>query len=836
MPSRPLLLFLPRWMYILIPRDKSGDEIMRYAEVSVNSPIAQRMTFSYSIPEGLDLEPGQAVWAPFGDKILQGIVIELTLLPAVPETREIGGVIDPSPLLTSVQVNLARWISSYYLSPLFDAVALMLPPGFERKVKACLSLTLPGPEIPPGLTVEQSALLAELRQRGNATLAELGKKFGVRKTTRNAAYLIGQHLVARSYVIEKIRIKPRLLSYLVLAVERPAAQEFLDQLPPRSLKQAELLRFFLENPDTNLNVARDKSGCSPQTVKALINKGIVAVREKQVERDPLYLQNVNLSLPLSLTASQESVFREICAGLGANPSSRPAAFLLRGVTGSGKTEVYLRALQETVRRGKKGIVLVPEIAMTPQMIERFVSRFPGRVAVLHSGLSLGVQFDEWWRIKRGEFDVVIGPRSALFAPQPDLGLIILDEEHEWTYKQEVTPRYHTRQAAIKLARLSGATLVLGSATPDVESYYQALQGEYKLLELPERVTPDEGAPLPKVQVVDLKNELKEGNLSLFSRALSVAIAETLADHEQVILFLNRRGAASFVECRNCGWVIRCRRCDLPLSYHFTEEELVCHQCNYRIPVPVFCPRCRSRKIKYLGAGTEALQAEAAKAFPDARIIRWDSDVVRGRAQSHRDLFTAFKEGKADILIGTQMVAKGLDIPGVTLVGVVSADIALNLPDFRAGERTFQLLSQVAGRAGRGPGGGRVIIQTYSPDHYAIQCAAGHDYLSFYRREMLYRQTLHYPPFVRLARLVYSHSNETRCQEEAGRVARLLNEERDARGIAGLSLIGPAPAYIHRLRSKFRWQIILRAPDPSSFLADMAFPRGWTIDIDPVGLS
>ena len=432
--------------------------------------------------------------------------------------------------------------------------------------------------------------------------------------------------------------------------------------------------------------------------------------------------------------------------------------------------------------------------------------------------------------------MVIGPRSAIFAPQPDLGLIIMDEEHEWTYKQQdKSPRYHARETAIKLAQLTGATLVMGSATPDVESYFQALKGEYSLLEMPERVTPGEGSPLPQVEIVDLREELKAGNLSLFSRSLFQSIETALKNREQVILFLNRRGAASFVECRNCGWVIRCKRCEVPLSYHFTEQILICHQCNSKAKVPQICPRCQSRKIKYLGVGTEKLEQETSRVFPQARILRWDSDIIRESRISHQKIFDKFKAGEADILIGTQMIAKGLDLPRVTLVGVVSADVALNLPDFRAGERTFQLLSQVAGRAGRGFAGGKVIIQTYSPLHYAIQTSANHDYPAFYQKEIAYRRSLNNPPFTHLAKLVFSHFNNVRCQEETERMKRLLIQERDTRGISGVDLIGPAPAYIHRLRRRYRWQLIIRAANPSEFISNIPFPRGWSIDIDPLGI-
>jgi len=458
------------------------------------------------------------------------------------------------------------------------------------------------------------------------------------------------------------------------------------------------------------------------------------------------------------------------------------------------------------------------------------------VAVLHSKLSLGEQFDEWQRIRDGEFDVVVGSRSAIFAPQPDLGLIVIDEEHEWTYKQhDKSPRYHARDVAIKLAELTGAVVILGSATPDVETFYHAQIGDYRLLELSERVTSGEGSLLPQVEVVDLRQELKAGNRSMFSRSLSRATAKAVTNGEQVILFLNRRGATTFIQCRSCGFVLRCKRCEVSLTYHLTEDVLVCHQCNYRTSLPQICPQCLSRRIKFLGIGTQKLEQETSFTFPQARLLRWDSDVTRGK-YSHEEILGKLRAHEADILIGTQMIAKGLDLPLVTLVGVINADTGLNLPDFRAGERAFQLLSQVAGRAGRSTLGGQVIIQTYSPEHYAIKAAAKHDYSLFYNQEITYRRQLHNPPFSQLASLVYSHTNEALCQREAERMKRLLIEERDSRGIADLSLIGPAPAFIHRLRGRYRWQIILRGSELFTFLLPIPIPQGWIVDIDPVGLA
>ncbi len=804
---------------------------MPYAEVSVNSPIAQRRTFSYSIPAGLNVEVGHAVWVPFGDKLLQGIVMELTAHPAVEETKEISGVIESEPLISPAYVSLARHIGEYYLSPLFEAVALMLPPGFERR-----AITFFGKpagfkeEALASLTEEHRSILDYVWQRGHVALSELEKEFGVRRAKSAVSQLTRQGLLSRSYELERAKVRPKIVTYARLS---SSALEAVASLDRRAAKQASLLKFLADaGQPVLLSDLKKSTGASAPTIKSLLCKGFIELQEVRVEREPISYEHIAPSSPLSLTFAQEMAFKAIQASL---QKGKGEVFLLHGVTGSGKTEVYMQALAEAVKLGKRGIVLVPEIALTPQTIERFVSRFPGKVAILHSALSLGEQFDEWRRIKSGDFDVAIGPRSAVFAPQPSLGLIVIDEEHEWTYKQQDSPRYHARAVAIKLAEITGAVVVMGSATPDVESYYRAQQGEYRLLELPERVTPDEGSPMPQVEVVDLRKELRSGNRSLFSRSLSRATTKAVEAGEQVILFLNRRGSASFIQCRNCGFVVRCKRCEVPLAYHFAEDILVCHQCNRRTRVPEICPECGSRRIKYLGAGTEKLEQEAGFAFPGAKLQRWDSDVTRGKRFSHQQILDRFRSGAANILVGTQMIAKGLDLPGVTLVGVVNADTAMHLPDFRSGERTFQLLSQVAGRAGRGALGGRVVIQTFSPEHYAVRAAAKHDYHAFYEKELAYRRELHNPPLSKLARLVFAHTNDYSCQKEAERMKRQLVQERDAAGIADLEFVGPAPAFVHRLRGRYRWQIIVRGTNPSAFLSKIPFRQGWGVDIDPVGL-
>ncbi len=809
---------------------------MKFAEVSVNSPIAQRRTFSYSIPPHLNVEVGQAVWVPFGERTLQGIVMALSPCPAVEETRDIIDIIDSRPFLSTAQVQLARWISDYYLSPLFDAVALMLPPGFERKTLTFVSAVPNADEqLISSLTPSQRQAFTLLPEQERVSLRELEKKLGEKKAQAIVSQLVRKGLATRSYELEPIKIRPKTVPYLRLNVPLTAAREISAELKrKRALKQASLLDFLSELTEpVPWAEARQKLGVDKAAANALVRQGFITFETVEVKREPISLRDIVPASPPQLTHAQEVAFSHIREAIH-DEQVKPRVFLLHGVTGSGKTEIYLRALAETVKMGRRGIVLVPEIALTPQTIERFVSRFPHRVAVLHSQLSPGEQYDEWRRIRDGEFDVVIGPRSALFAPQPDLGLIVIDEEHEWTYKQDNPPRYHARDVALKLAELTGTTVIMGSATPDVGIYFRARQGIYKLLQLPERVVPVESAPLPEVDVVDMREELKAGNRSIFSRALSQALTRAVNGGEQVILFLNRRGGATFIQCRRCGFVLRCRRCEVPLTHHYTEDVLVCHQCNQKTPVPDRCPRCFSRQMKYLGLGTQKLEQEVGYAMPRARLLRWDSDMTHSK-ESHEKILHQFRDHQADILIGTQMVAKGLDLPRVTLVGVVSADTSLNLPDFRAGERTFQLLSQVAGRAGRGPLGGRVIIQTFSPDHYAIQAAAEHDYLAFYEREIDYRRQLHNPPFSKLALLTCSHTNDAVCQREAEKMRNVLALERDARGISALSLIGPAPAFIHRLRGRYRWQLILRGAELPTFLSQISFPQGWAIDIDPVSL-
>jgi primosomal protein N' (replication factor Y) len=536
----------------------------------------------------------------------------------------------------------------------------------------------------------------------------------------------------------------------------------------------------------------------------------------------------------TLTIHQEEALAKI-SGAIEDPELQPGSFLLHGVTGSGKTEVYLRAIDQVVRQGRQAIFLVPEISLTPQTLERVNAWFPGRVAVMHSRLTSRQQFDQWWDIREGKYDVVVGPRSSLFAPLGDLGLIVIDEEHEWTYKQvETHPLYHARASALQLGRLTSSPVVMGSATPDVETYYAATRGWHTLLELPDRVSagPDRVSRLAQVEVCDMRRELRDGNRSIFSRALAQGLKECVANRHQAILFLNRRGASPIVQCRDCGHVVTCRGCSVSLTYHSNQERLLCHRCNRRTRMPNTCPSCRGAHIRQLGAGTQRVVEEVKKLLPGVTVDRLDADATRS-GQDTDDTMARLTSGDTQVLVGTQMVAKGLDIPNVTLVGVVLADIGIYLPDFRAGERAFGLLCQVAGRAGRGEDIGRVIVQTYNPDHYAIQAAAAQDYQALYQYEIESRRGTGNPPFNEMVHLVFQAPNDDQALGHATETERTLTLRAETQGLTDIEVIGPAPGIPSRIRGRYRWHLTLRGRRLLRFIEGMEFPQGCTVDVDPV---
>lgn len=813
---------------------------MPYAEVAVNAAAPIRQTFTYRVPDGLAVEVGQAVYVPFGARTLQGIVCEVTEEPRYQDARDIEDVIDERPLLTPEHVSLALWLSEYYLAPLFDCVSLLLPPGFKRKPQTMLRAAFWTPDATHDLTDAERTVMDGVSERDEVEIEELKRSLkNMRGAARAIGALVKRGLLARTYRLARPSVQPKVVAYVTLQLTEDEAWARAEALredgSAKALKRAVVLDALAEEGSLPLSRAR-AIGLTPATLRDFEAEGVVSTEDVTVVRDPLADRRYARKPPAELTPDQEKAAGEIIAALDGGAH---ASFLLHGVTGSGKTEVYLAAIDHAASLGKRAIVLVPEISLTPQTVRRFGERFPDEVAVMHSELSLGEHFDMWHGVRDGNYRVVIGPRGALFAPQPDLGLVIIDEEHEWTYKQqEGSPRYHARKAAEELCRRTGAVLVLGSATPDVESHFRASAKAHRLLELPQRLIRQDGAvvpaPLPEVEIVDLREELKAGNRSIFSRSLARSVRAALAAKEQVMLFLNRRGSASFVQCRDCGYVPECKSCAVALTYHDTVDRLVCHYCHRRYPLPLTCPECGGRRLRQVGIGTERVEEAARTEFPGARTLRWDRDVTRGRDQ-HEAILARFLAYEADILVGTQMIAKGLDIPSVTLVGVISADIALHLPDFRAGERTFQLLEQVAGRAGRGEKGGRVVVQTYTPDHYAIEAMADHDYHAIYTREMENRKRMGYPPFGRLIRLTYAHTGADYAQRQAFEMTSKLRAEAARLGLPNVDVLGPSPAYVPRIRGRWRWNVLIRGDDPSALLGDEPLPRGWTVDVDPISV-
>jgi primosomal protein N' (replication factor Y) len=869
----------------------------------------RRSIFTYRVPPSLAalVQPGHLVAVPFGARLTQGIIWSIAAgEPEASEAseaalaeaeageqevvlRDISKLLDAAPVLLPHQQALAEWIADYYCASLPISVLLMLPPRLGAGMRLVLG---PGAQESlddaaggagaAHLAGETSRALVDfVREKGAVDEAKVREMLGAARAGTAIAELLEQRLVdlvPAHLRTQRTRIVRLATSYDQAAQWREEAQQQLDTLSPqRALslrKQLAVIGLLLatspRTPATGaaakhwtLTEVRKATKATQATFDALQRLGLLVVEDAEVARNPVEERPATPSAPLPLTPAQRQAVERIVS------ASDASVFLLHGVTGSGKTEVYLQALAAVIAHGQRGIVLVPEIALTPQAMARFAGRFPGRVAVLHSGLTHSERYDQWRRIRAGQVDVVVGSRSAVFAPLANLGLIVIDEEQEAAYKQEDRiPTYHARDVAIALGRLTGAPVVLGSATPSSESYYAAQSGHYVLLELPTRVAQadeppgnqpapladteqqplnGEGQPqgaghagplasgLPTVTIVDLRAELRAGHTNVLSRALVGALSDVLAAGQQAILFLNRRGMASYVLCRECGYVACCPRCDIPLTYHAAEHALLCHYCFRQEPPPAICPVCLSGNIRYYGHGTERVEDVVRRLFPRARLLRWDNDTARGR-YGHERLLDAFASHQADILIGTQMIAKGLDFPAVTLVGVISADTALYLPDYRAAERAFQLLTQVAGRAGRGAAPGRVIFQTFTPEHFCIQAAAEQNYREFYEAEISARRQYGYPPFRRFVKFTYSHEDRYTCQVEATALYNTLSQLVATLDLRDTDLVGPAPAFMERLREHYRWQIIARGPDLRPLLREVApeeLPRGWSVNIDPM---
>lgn len=803
-----------------------------FAEVAVNTAQPARHPFSYSLPEGMRLGVGQAVFVPFGPRILQGIVLALGESAPVEAVRPVSAVADPDPVLDDVHIALARWMSNEYLAPLWDCVASCLPPGYGQKAVTMVSPV----DLPPLLPVypKDQKILQYIAANGRVTLDALREAVGpvsltlLERLQRDGHLTVAQGLARPSG-------RPRFERRVALNTTVENALWHANELMDRNAKsvEARLLTHLARNPDISLTEAREL-GVQPAHLRRLQERELVREYERQVERDPLADYSFSPKPPPRLSEEQAAAVDAIWA--------QPAT-LLHGVTGSGKTEVYLELVRRTLELGQGAIVLVPEIALTPQAIRRYGERFPGELTVFHSQLSQGELYDQWYRVQRGGARLVVGSRSAIFAPVRDLGLVILDEEHEWSYKQaDPQPRYHARDVAGQLCRLTGARLVLGSATPDLVTYHRTEVGTLARVELDRRLapTPDgdalEGA-LPQVTIVDMREELRDGNRSIFSRPLRRAVFAALRAGEQSILFVNRRGSARFVLCRDCGYLPLCSSCEVSMSLDVQSPVttlLVCHHCGRSRRLEDRCPKCDGPRYRPFGVGTQRVEQEARAEFRGARIARWDSDVSKQKG-SHERMVQALETGEIDILVGTQMLAKGLDLPEMTVVGVVDADVGLSLPDYHAHERTFQLLSQVAGRAGRRDKPGYVYIQTYEPEAAPIAAAAEHDYRAFYEDEIAHRRRAGYPPFNRLVRLVYRHGRQEHALEEAARVANELRIARDSAGRAEPDILGPTPTFVPRIRGEFRYQVLMRGRNPARLLEDVRLGDHWHIDVDPASL-
>jgi primosomal protein N' (replication factor Y) len=783
-----------------------------YARVAVPRPLHR--TFIYRVPEELAdaVAPGSRVVVPFGRRELVGWVHELTRQPgALPErVREVIDAPDPEPALNKEVLELCRWVAAYYAAPLGLTCRAALPAALTAESAERLHLR-DGCGVGGELADRERALLEELRaHRGPVTLRTIRRDLGRGPWSRVARRLAERGALAIQH--EAPDVEPPSRSRQVVALRRglPSLRE-RDELFGRARRQRELYE-YLESVGGSAEVAHvtDQLGMSRSVVHGLADKGLAEVREERVTPEPL--PEFPASTPedrLVPTEAQKSVLRHLAA---AAETPEPGVYVLKGVTSSGKTLVYIELLRELVgRRGRGAIVLVPEIALTPQTMSRFRSAFDDQVALLHSGLSDAERYETWQAARDGRKRIVVGARSAVFAPVRDLGAIILDEEHEGSYKQsDPAPRYHAREVAVVRAARAGALCLLGSATPSLESWDRTRTGRWKLLELPERIGQ---RPLPPVRVVDLREERKRRDPSapgpaILSSDLRAALEERLTRGEQSILLLNRRGYAAFIQCRACGAVRACRQCNVSLTYHRRPRRLVCHHCNEEQPVPDRCPECGSNELDDRGVGTEQVERVLEETFPRARTARMDVDTTSGK-WAHHEILASVGRGDVDILLGTQMIAKGLDFPNVTLVGVINADVGLNLPDFRASERTFQLLTQVAGRAGRGERGGGVFVQTALPGHYATRFAIAHDYDGFAAREMEERSGPEYPPHARLTNIVISGAGEVAVQEAAEAAARWLAGLFGAHSIEGLRIVGPAPCPIDRIRGRWRWHLLLK---------------------------
>lgn len=772
--------------------------MQKVAKVIVDVPTMQTdQPFTYLVPENLNeqLAVGMRVEVPFGNgnRHVQGFVLAIEPMAATVldeanvQLKELVAVLDLKPVLNTEMLALADYMKEKTFAFKITCFQTMLPSVMRADYQKYIYLT---DELSEELQDQLFYGLEEISWDQAQERGILPQLMALRK----------QQKVDIRYEVTT-RNKVKMVRFIQAAKEFEQLEEIRLGLRKGAKKKEQLLYYLQRLGTEKITAVKEMKelGFSTALLNEAAKNGWLTFIEKEAYRDPFANQTFEKTTALSLNAEQQVAVETILQSVQEQQSQ---TYLLEGITGSGKTEVYLQVIAEVLNQGKTAIMLVPEISLTPQMVQRFKSRFGEHVAVMHSGLSQGEKYDEWRKIERGEAEVVVGARSAIFAPIENIGVIIIDEEHEASYKQEETPRYHARDLAIWRSEYHHCPVVLGSATPSLESRARAQKNVYQRLRLTQRA--NQAATLPTIDVVDMRQEVENGNVSSFSMSLQEKLQERLEKNEQSVLLLNRRGYSSFVMCRDCGYVLPCPNCDISLTLHMDSKTMKCHYCGHEERIPYRCPNCGQDKIRYYGTGTQKVEEELQTLLPDSRILRMDVDTTR-RKGAHEKILRTFGEGQADILLGTQMIAKGLDFPNVTLVGVLNADTALNLPDFRSSERTFQLLTQVSGRAGRAEKPGEVIIQSFNPEHYAIQLAKAQDYEDFYTKEMYIRHRGNYPPYYFTVQITASHPEENEAAKQMFQIATKLKQGLSPQAI----LLGPTPNAIMRVNNRYFYQVIIK---------------------------
>ena len=833
-----------------------------FVEVAVDFSDRDRLRmYTYAVPEGVAVRPGDLLWVPFGYRPIQGIAFSVSETCDTENVRAIDRVVDGGPFISQHLLETAIWIADHYRTNIFRACVAMLPPGANQQLHIWVSrgeLAERVDHVLTGFAIsgEQREVLREVPVTGRVRRDRL---VGVisRSKERHLDALVRNGIAVEESIWERPRANAVFKAHVKMSAGVDVDQAVERYLERRAHRRADLVRHVALQP--NLVVRADLSRrFGNHVVRAVIDDGVAEVVQVRVERDPLANYAVQDAISHELTPEQRDAVDAVSDSIDhSEASGKGERFLLFGVTGSGKTEVYLRAVETCIAEGKRAIIMVPEIAMTPQTLQRFASRFPGQIALQHSGLTMGQRFDQWHQIRNGRYNVVIGSRSSIFAPVDKLGLVVIDEEHEWTFKQsDRAPRYHARDVAEKLCEFSGAALVLGSATPDIGTYRRAISSaesdDMILLALPRRINQvlrssptmpyvnGANAGYAESRIVDMRVEIQAGHREMLSRPLLEALSDNVDRGEKSILFINRRGSASFVQCLSCGTIRTCPNCQTPLTLHRNPRQgggsrLQCHYCSYSVGAARQCRTCDGTGIARRAAGTEGVEEAVRGFFPNTPILRWDSDTARN-ATEHARLLDEFQSDGNHILIGTQMVAKGLDIPTVSLVGVIAADIGLAVPSFRSAERTFQILSQVTGRAGRSDTPGIAIIQTFQPDHFAIAASAAQDYVGFYEQEIATREYFDLPPFANYVRLTYGAFDNNDAEMEARSVRTRIDQYIDAETDVTVDVAGPSPAFPARRAGRYRWQILLKGDEPAAILDDVPLGPGWTIDVDPIEMN